>query len=1215
MDQQAATLLATLRRTSAASEAKLTLLNTLKSDIKHHRVPESAQPMIFDCLKYAISQQSSSTIATAGLTTFSHLIKRLKIQDPEGAAIRTHAPKLLPALQERLGDLRESHRAGASQAFSDLWFFCSAEVEQVIRDEAIASSHVRAKDAGMQWVVKMNREASLPFKSFVPYMVLNLEDADGTVRDTAKSSLIDLFKTAPDRAKADLKKQLNMHNVRAGIAAQVLNQIENTAPPEVDMTASTRFVPTFDPHFTESINSEAARPPPQEEVPMDPIYLHSLREVEDALRDMLPFFEGRETEENWITRDKSVTKLRRILKGNAPSDYYQAFMLGIKQLQEGIMKVANSLRTTMSTNGCLLVQELARTLGPALDPMVEIYMQNFIKMCAGTKNIAAQNGNHTVETLFQYVTINARVMQHLWLAVQDKNVQPRTFAANWLSTVLNRQAGSKSHFEHIGGLDIAEKTIKKGLNDSQPKVKESMRAAYWTLAKSWPEKAETIKNTLDEKAKTALERDSHNPNAPAASAQSGGLRPSTASRAQSRASVRDAILAARKNLKADRPVSAMAAPSLSPAVNRSKSSNNLSVRPPPATSARVPSNPSSTPRPNDTASSSTSTLKPNSLMSGAARRPVRKPEMPRPATADPYAQRRLLRPETPSTRSPANSPRQDTAASLARNAAASATRKKLESESPAASPARQYPSPRTGIPSPKTSAPSPRPAALSPRPSPRRAATSPRPLTNSRPASKDGSSIPEEPSFSKDEEFTLVIPSGSKQAVSPPGVRRRPAIDKTVSVDSGIPAHTSACEDGSLPASALATQDLQQPLSPSAQRTLARSMSEDPSHIVPLAQRLRRPSDRADLSSPKIRAPSVPRQPSPLKTSTAAPPEDFQIHEDSSNGRTGVPEAVSPTPQEPRVLNELPVNESSQPSLGEDDISQHGAVSPLPMTPESKAESIRSRKLLISGIERIRSRTLDAHGFRKVLELVRSSDSGDIFGSVGETKRFDDLFSALLDYIVEAPEPAGATIKHTHELKRQAITVMRTLINKPQTTYKKWMASGRWCQRILVGAFDARKAFEGMGLMVKDLETLVSDVVTKVHPEDGERAVLSWLEQDYHEAENVLEKQQDGVIERSQAKSQARATALALRTLTTLLGNAKGSVVLADIKTRVGSITAACLKSYDAEIRKAAVEVATQLHEVTEVEADYWALLEKSGVQESARNLITYFIARREKGS
>lgn len=155
MDQQAATLLATLRRTSAASESKLTLLNNLKSDIKHHRVPDNAQPIIFDCLKYAISQQSSSTLVTAALTTFSHLIKRLKIQDADGAAIVNHAPKLYGALQERLGDLRESHRSGASQALADLWPFCGHDIEDLIRDDCIAGSSARAKEAGMQWVVKV----------------------------------------------------------------------------------------------------------------------------------------------------------------------------------------------------------------------------------------------------------------------------------------------------------------------------------------------------------------------------------------------------------------------------------------------------------------------------------------------------------------------------------------------------------------------------------------------------------------------------------------------------------------------------------------------------------------------------------------------------------------------------------------------------------------------------------------------------------------------------------------------------------------------------------------------------------------------------------------------------------------------------------------------------------------------------------------------------
>ena len=177
MDQQAATLLATLKRTSAASDSKLALLNNLKSDIKHHRVPDNAQPVIFDCLKYAISQQSSSTLATGALTTLSHLIKRLKIQDADGAAIVAHAPKLMPALHERLGDLRESHRAGASQVLTELWPFCGHVVENMIRDEAIAGSNARAKDAGMQWVVKVCLSPMTSTSGFLALLTTSVQDA------------------------------------------------------------------------------------------------------------------------------------------------------------------------------------------------------------------------------------------------------------------------------------------------------------------------------------------------------------------------------------------------------------------------------------------------------------------------------------------------------------------------------------------------------------------------------------------------------------------------------------------------------------------------------------------------------------------------------------------------------------------------------------------------------------------------------------------------------------------------------------------------------------------------------------------------------------------------------------------------------------------------------------------------------------------------------
>ncbi|KAG9663366.1 hypothetical protein KCU76_g18907, partial [Aureobasidium melanogenum] len=328
MDQQAQTLLLTLKRSSAASDAKLTQLNNLKSDIKHHRVPDSAQPIIFECLRVALTQQASSTLATAAFTTLGHLLKRLKIQDPDGSAIVQHAPKLFPALQERLGDLRENHRNAASQAFADAWHFCAHDVEHIIRDEVIPGANVRAKDTAMHWVVRMNREEALPFKSFVPLMVVNLEDHDGAVRDSAKSALVDLFRNAPDRAKADLKRQLNLHGVRTGIASQILTQIDSdkASAPAIDMSQSTRSLPAIDPHLAESINSEAARPPPPEEVPMDPIFVHSQRELEDTFSDMLPHFEGRESEENWGNRDKSVTKMRRLLKGNAPTDYHTLFM-------------------------------------------------------------------------------------------------------------------------------------------------------------------------------------------------------------------------------------------------------------------------------------------------------------------------------------------------------------------------------------------------------------------------------------------------------------------------------------------------------------------------------------------------------------------------------------------------------------------------------------------------------------------------------------------------------------------------------------------------------------------------------------------------------------------------------------------------------------------------------------------------------------------------
>ncbi|EOD43616.1 putative heat repeat containing protein [Neofusicoccum parvum UCRNP2] len=542
MEDQAASLLATLKKPSAPVDQKLTQFNSLKSSIKHLRVPQECTPTIFECVRLAIAAQTSSTLVSTGFSTLGHLIKRLHLQS-QTQVVTQESNQLLPILLDRLGDARESQRNAASQALSDLWPYNHPGVEGIVREGALGGTNSRAKEVAMQWVVKMHASDNLPFKSFVPYLVASLEDSDGMVRETAKSAVVELFKNAPDHAKNDLKKKMNAHNVRKTIANYVIANLGLPGAVEVDSKASTI-------------------------------------ELEDLFRDMHPHFEGRETEHNWLPREKSVLKIRRMLKGNAPTEHESVFIAGVLSLRDGILKVANSLRTTHATNGCQCIQELARTLGPAIDPMVEILLQNFIKMSANTKNIAAQNGNVTVDTIFAHASYTNRMMQHVGFAIADKNVQPRTFSAGWLKTLFQRNAAHKSHFEHTGGLDSTINVIKKGLADANPKVRENFRATYWAFAKIWPGKAEAIMENMDAKQASLLQKDPNNPNASVSS--SSGKGPSSKLKSQaSRSSLKDTIAAQRKAALAarkmpDRPSSAQSSfsPNKTP---KSKSPERLST--------------------------------------------------------------------------------------------------------------------------------------------------------------------------------------------------------------------------------------------------------------------------------------------------------------------------------------------------------------------------------------------------------------------------------------------------------------------------------------------------------------------------------------------------------------------------------------------------------------------------------------------------------------
>lgn len=487
----------------------------------------------------------------------------------------------------------------------------------------------------------MRNDYGLQFKTFVPSLVELLEDADGMVRDVARNTVIELFKDSTGPAKSDLKRQLKLVNVRPAIVSAIMSGLgasghaEAEYPEEGSMAPPSRNErPILGKSLTTpQLAERPVTPLPERSEHVEPLIMDTQRELEDTFREMYPFFEGKESEQNWLKRERSCTKIRRLNAGNSPSEFADMWVASIKGLLDGILKAVNSLRTSLSKEGCALLQEVAKTTKSGLDSMVEILLQNLVKLCGGTKKIASAAGDATIDIIISNVSYNKRILEHIYLACQDKNVQPRTYAAGWLRTLLKKESHHKNHVEHSGGVDLIEKCIKKGLADANPGVREKMRGTFWIFAGMWPTRSDALQATLDGVQLKLLQNDPNNPNSPkkVEAVVRPGLGFSKSTTGPTKPSVREAMLAQKKALAAAaqkpqttlpvRPGSAMS--SFQSPMKTSSSTNSLASHASSTTTSRS--------RPEGSSSVA------HGGLSVAPMRPAKRPNAPpRPATAGPY---------------------------------------------------------------------------------------------------------------------------------------------------------------------------------------------------------------------------------------------------------------------------------------------------------------------------------------------------------------------------------------------------------------------------------------------------------------------------------------------------------------------------------------------------------------------------------------------------
>lgn len=228
---------------------------------------------------------------------------------------------------------------------------------------------------------------------------------DAHVRDCARQSVVELFSgpAVTDAARADLKKEMTKKGVRKTIVDGVLSKVlsggkgESSTPPSregsengdiamVSTTSKKNYIPpslalkTQKPSSTSSIPrsfsqssvKEPYRPASRAatSVPTTPaateasgdvetVYvcipgreiniprthhtnqIASSRDMETEFNDMQQHFSGKETEHNWAPRDKSITRVRGMLKGNAHIRYADTFYACLKDFLQASLKTVS----------------------------------------------------------------------------------------------------------------------------------------------------------------------------------------------------------------------------------------------------------------------------------------------------------------------------------------------------------------------------------------------------------------------------------------------------------------------------------------------------------------------------------------------------------------------------------------------------------------------------------------------------------------------------------------------------------------------------------------------------------------------------------------------------------------------------------------------------------------------------------------------------------
>ena len=270
------------------------------------------------------------------------------------------------------------------------------------------------------------------------------------------------------------------------------------------------------------------------------------------------------------------------------------------------------------------------------------------------------------------------------------------------------------------------------------------------------------------------------------------------------------------------------------------------------------------------------------------------------------------------------------------------------------------------------------------------------------------------------------------------------------------------------------------------------------------------------------------------------------------------------------VLEEVPINEDAAKLVRNEAVPRTTEVSP--------ERAKQNSRLLDSGITRVKAKSLDVHGFRKLQGLIRENKT------LWTENRFDALLIGLFEYL-EAPLSSLMPEK-IQDVKAQILATIKIMLKKDREAFEPHVSKG------LQSLLATRSCYDSRAHIVSGLELLADDLVTLADPEKTTSIITQLLQ-----GENM-------------STEGCRTLSMGLHVLKELL-DATLSFVPSDIEgAKMGELAMRCLDSSESGVRMDAVQLCVALH-ARIGEKKFWSVM--NGVKDDPKSLITYYIVKRQR--